>query len=205
MAVIPVARILYDLGADSAPVGKELENGLASRRCAGCRVDNEVYAEIEEARTQGISEGFERGRLEQKQSDQQLQDRLVNEQDARLAALAREARDRIDTGLERMRAEISESVARTLVSFFKREIELETMEALSNECRHILTEQGAARVTIQGPQFWIDQLIALPEFASASGKIEVQASETIDLTVNIDGTLLMTTIGDWLTGLRRDL
>lgn len=203
MAVIPVSRMLFELGMPASAAANEGEKAAVARRCINCRSEEEVRTEVENAHARGVAEGRERGRSERIQSEQQMRDSLAEEQDARLAALAHEAVGRIDAGIERLRAETSSAVAQALVGFFQGKIELEAIETLAADVRDILAEKGAARVAIRGPQSWIDRLVVLPEVANGSVKVEVQVSDAIDVTLNIDGTILETSIAQWLAGLRR--
>lgn len=199
MTVIPVSRMLFELGA---PAGTVATQAAAAPRCKRCRSEDELRAEVDEAHARGVAEGWERGRTEGIQSEVQLRSRLADEQDARLAALAHEAMSKIEAGLERLSAETSNVVAQTLAAFFQGKIEFEAMEALSNELGHIFSEKAPARVTIRGPREWIDRLTALPEIAGAAGGVDLQVSDRVDVAITIDGTTLETTVGEWLAGLR---
>jgi hypothetical protein len=205
MAAIPVARLLFELGVPQPPAATGLAEDQVAQRCGRCRSEAEMSAQIEAAHARGAAEGWERGRSERIQSEKLRLAKLKDEQDADLTALARQALGRIDAGLAATHADVSQAVARALVSFFQGKIELEATTAISDELRHILTEHGAARVSIRGPQPWIDRLALLPEVVSGVAKVEVQANDAVDVTINIDGTVLETTVGDWLSGLGRAL
>lgn len=199
MAAIPVARMLFELGVPGAATG--LAEAKASQRCGNCRGESEIRAEIEQAHARGVAEGLERGRSERMQSEQELLASLQDRQDARLSALANEARTSLDAGLAGVHAEMSKAVGRALAAFFQGRIEHEATAALSNELTRIISEHGAARVTIRGPEPWIDRLAALGEVMSGVAKLDVQANDSADVTITIDGTVLETTVGAWLDGL----
>jgi hypothetical protein len=202
MTVIPVSRMLFELGPPAAAVDTQAEKSAAELRCKSCRTEDEIRAEVHEAHARGVAEGWECGRTEGIRTEEQIRSSLADEQDARFAELANEAKSRIEAGLECLRTETSKDVAQALAAFFQVKIELEAVEAMSNELCRIFSEKAPARVTIRGPRDWIDRLAALPQIAGGAGGVDLQVSDKIDVAITIDSTTLETTVGEWLSGLR---
>ena len=200
MPVTPIAQMLLELGKPPPPAAAG-EGSVSASRSNSARSDEEMEKELEQARKLAHAEGYELGRAEQLRSERQLADRLSAEQEVRFSALARDLLSRLDEGIERVHAELSATVGRVLVAFFKSRIEQEAIEALAAELDHVLADKAATRVMIRGPQEWLDRLKRVSEDVVSYAKVEIERSESLDVSITVDQTIIETTVGAWTTTL----
>lgn len=206
MAVVPVARMLLEMGGPPAPAVSVLSDDPGPATCCkGCNSEEEVRLAVEEAHARGLAAGIERGHSDRIRSEDEIEAGLRAEQEAHLAVLSSEVLAKIEAGLVHVRQEISRSVARLLATFFQDKIKEEAIDVLAAELGGMLAEKVGSRVLIRGPTVWIDTLRGMPSIDGSGSTLELLPSDASDVHITVDGTILETTVGSWIAGIENAL
>lgn len=200
MVATPISKLLREL-EQAASGTNSVEQQVELSPCSHCRSEDEVRAELEGARKRGFAEGHEASRLEAIQAERCHADRLSKEQATHFDQLATDVLSSVAAGLERVRAEISGAVARSLTEFFGERIMHEAIEGLADELKLLLDTKPVSRLVVIGPQMWIDIVTPILQSAGAVD-YELRLNDAIDVCIEVDQTRLETHVGAWIERLR---
>ncbi len=123
------------------------------------------------------------------------------------ARLMGETARRLAEGLDRVAAEIAIAVsaraADALGPFLSEEVAAKAVTDLANLLKTAIAEGEAGTITLKGPRALFDLLLArMPEAAGALRHVEV---EDLDLSAELDGTVLVTRISAFAASLKKVL
>ena len=205
MLVLPAARMLLDFGGPSGP--SELSILAAKREPREgqtCQSREELDAAAAEAHKRGFAEGREHGRSEGIRAEAQIEETLRNENVAGLAALSVELFARVDDGLASVLAQIAQSTAQLLGTFFQERIRQETVDALASELKEALADSATSRLIVRGPKEWIDLVMPMLPAGETAPAVELQADTAVDVQIIVDQTSVGTAVAAWASRIKAD-
>lgn len=98
--------------------------------------------------------------------------------------------------LKAIREELARDTAAAIMPFLSKAMKARAVESLSEAMAETVDVMGAAEVVVTGPQDMID---ALKEHLPRTWKVRERVSEDdVELSAQIDSTVLTTRIADWL-------
>ncbi len=98
--------------------------------------------------------------------------------------------------LAAIREEVARDTAAAIMPFLSSSLKARAVESLSEAMAETVDVMGAAEVIVTGPQEMID---ALKEHLPRTWQVRERVSDdVVELTAQIDSTVLTTRIGDWL-------
>ena len=118
-------------------------------------------------------------------------------------ALGAEASARVAEQLDELESRLASlatsSAARILATFLGDEMQRRSLERLASLIRQAVNDRDTVRIEVRGPQHLFEPLMqALGERAVG---IEFVESDGLDLSVNVDGSLFETRLGEWSTAI----
>jgi hypothetical protein len=200
MAALALSDFLQDFGrrpgqAAAKPPVEERKPVPAPTFATQEEVEQKVSAAVaraEEATTERVSRIYED--TLQAERDQHsaevsaLRTTLGTEAGARIAA-------RLDEIEGRLTALAAASVARILSSFLDDEMQRRSIDRLVAMIRETLADREAVRIQVSGPQFLFEPLARA--LGDRAGGVEFVEAAGFDLSVNVDGSLFETRLGEW--------
>lgn len=210
-----IARYLKDFG-ETKPVAPLMApefdiGGMADDFDFPAVEDDEPKVDVEAERAEAYAEGYEAASAElQKKWDEEKQG-LDNAYAAEIAALrARyegEAAQAIEAGLNtiagKLAETISEQTAGVLVPFLEEALADKAVDELASTIRTAMLDGDAGTVTVSGPREMFSKLeAALGPDAPLLRHVE---ADDLDLSVDIDGSVLVTRLSAWAASLRKVL
>ncbi|MBW8300475.1 MAG: hypothetical protein K0M60_12805 [Hydrogenophaga sp.] len=123
------------------------------------------------------------------------------------ARLMGETAKRLADGLDRVTADIalavSERAADALAPFLSQEVAAKAVTDLADLLKTAIAEGEAGTITLKGPRALFDLLLArMPEAAGALRHVE---ADDLDLSAELDGTVLVTRISAFAASLKKVL
>lgn len=123
------------------------------------------------------------------------------------ARLMGETAKRLADGLDRVAAEIalavSERAADALAPFLSQEVAAKAVTDLADLLKTAIAEGDAGTITLKGPRVLFDLLLArMPEAAGVLRHVE---ADDLDLSAELDGTVLVTRISAFAASLKKVL
>lgn len=123
------------------------------------------------------------------------------------ARLMGETARRLADGLDRVAADIalavSERAADALAPFLSQEVAAKAVTDLADLLKTAITEGEAGTITLKGPRALFDLLLArMPE---ATGVLRHVEADDLDLSAELDGTVLVTRISAFAASLKKVL
>lgn len=190
MTAIPLARFLVDFGTD------------VDRNADGARAESVSNAKMAESHARGYAEGKAAAeaafapRLEAQQIDfeQRLAAARKSWADAEGVALS----DALVRAMKDLEARLAETTARILQPFLEADICRTAVAELATAIDAVLARDKAARIEITGPD---DLLGALRVRLADKSSATFASSETCDIRVSIDQTVLETRLGAWMAAI----
>lgn len=202
MTAIPISRYLAEL-----PVTRLAGDGQAHRvtrltKLAEVRPEQDYSMDIERAYRRGLEEGRAAARIEYAKHIDDLRreaeaDRMADRMAWTQAEAARFAED-LEASLVEVEGRIAEVVARVLEPFLveaqRRRAVHELIEAIST----LTQRQQGLDLSISGPE---DLLVALGERLNGRVKLNLSVTDTPDVRVSADDTVIETRLGGWIASL----
>jgi hypothetical protein len=200
MSAIPLARLLVEFG-NEADVGRGLTNGLAlpigeaspsAAEDMAARVAEAVARGHEEGRT--VAEEEFQARLEAQREE--FEQRLSSERQAWMEQAGETLVERMLAAMRDMEARVSESAARILRPLLAAQLRRQAVTELSALVRTIVSRDRGATLAVSGP----DDLIAVlrEKLADTTAEVTFSTSETPDVQVTLDHTVLQTRLQEWV-------
>ncbi|MBW8283174.1 MAG: GTPase [Rhizobium sp.] len=215
---MPLAHYLKDFSAPSGTPSGVIGGDFASLDDAGFDTGFSGISEpepepidLEAERREAYAQGHEAATAELGERHAAELQALRTAHDEAMAALeARlmgEAARRLAEGLERTTAEIalaiSEHAAEALSPFLSREVAAKAVADLAELLRSAIVDGEAGTITVKGPRALFELLLAhLPE---QQGRLRHVEDEDLDLSVEIEGTVLVTRISAFAASLKKVL
>ena len=164
----------------------------------------ETQALIDDAYRRGREAAIEESRAEHAASMEAQQERHTAELVALRADYEQAQAERIAVALGELRREVTHvvtnEVAGALAPFLDEELRTRAVDRLAVLVAEAVGEDGAGNVRVSGPRTLFE---ALEARSGADGpKWRFSESDEVDLTVEIDGTLFATRLGDWRNALK---
>jgi hypothetical protein len=199
MSAIPLAHLLVEFG-NEAEVGQGLTNGLAlpvgevspsAAEDMAARVAEAVARGHEEGRA--VAEEEFQARLEAQREE--FEQRLSSERQAWIEQAGETLVERMLAAMRDMEARISESTARILRPLLAAQLRRQAVTELSALVRTTASRDRGATLAVSGP----DDLIAVlrEKLADATAEVTFSVSETPDVQVTLDHTVLQTRLQEW--------
>jgi hypothetical protein len=185
---------------NEAEVGQGLTNGLAlpvgevspsAAEDMAARVAEAVARGHEEGRA--VAEEEFQARLEAQREE--LEQRLSSERQAWIEQAGETLVERMLAAMRDMEARISESTARILRPLLAAQLRRQAVTELSALVRTTASRDRGATLAVSGP----DDLIAVlrEKLADATAEVTFSVSETPDVQVTLDHTVLQTRLQEW--------
>ncbi len=200
MSAIPLARLLVEFG-NEADAGRGLTNALVrSVGKASPSVAEDMAARIVEAVARGheagraVAEEEFQARLEAQREE--FEQRLASERQAWIEQAGEALVEQMLAAMRDMEARISESTARILRPLLTAQLRRQAVTELSALVRTIVSRDRGATLAVSGP----DDLIAVlrEKLADTTAEVTFSVSETPDVQVTLDHTVLQTRLQEWI-------
>lgn len=211
-----IARYLKDFGEPQlAPVmpvlTPEFDIGGMTDDFDFPAVEEEPVVDVAAERAQAHAEGFETARTEVTQKWADEKQALEAAHAAEIAALREryetQAAEKIEAGLKtiagRLAAAIGEQTAGALVPFLEESLANKAVDELADLIRKAMFDGDIGTVSVSGPREMFEKLkMALGSDAPVLRHVE---ADDLDLSVDIDGSVLVTRLSAWAASLRKVL
>jgi hypothetical protein len=209
-----IARYLKDFGEPQpapAVLSPQFDIGGMSDDFDFPAVEEEPAIDIEAERAEAHAEGFEAARAESEQKWADEKQALEAAHAAELAdlraRLETQAAEKIDAGLHTIAAKIAatvgEQTAGALVPFLEASLANKAVDELADLIRKAMFDGDIGTITVSGPGEIFEKLkTALGSDAPVLRHVE---ADDLDLSVDIDGSVLVTRLSAWAASLRKVL
>ncbi|MGF9562848.1 hypothetical protein [Neorhizobium sp. JUb45] len=209
-----IARYLKDFGEPQpapAMLTPEFDLGGMSDDFDFPAVEEEPAVDVAAERAEAHAEGFEAAHAEVMQKWADDKQALEAAHAAEIAALREryetQAAEKIEAGLNtiaaRLAAAIGEQTAGALVPFLEESLANKAVDELADLIRKAMFDGDIGTITVSGPGEMYEKLkTALGSDAPVLRHVE---ADDLDLSVDIDGSVLVTRLSAWAASLRKVL
>ncbi|MGE7370809.1 hypothetical protein ACQKKX_17350 [Neorhizobium sp. NPDC001467] len=167
----------------------------------------DIDAERAAAHAEGVEAGRAQAQRQWAEERQALEAAYASELDALRARCEVQAVERIDAGLNviasKLAATIGEQTVGALIPFLEESLAAKAVEELADLIRKALFDGDIGTITVSGPGPMYEKLkAALGSDAPVLRHVE---ADDLDLSVDIDGSVLVTRLSAWAASLRKVL
>lgn len=209
-----IARYLKDFGEPQpapAMLTPEFDLGGMADDFDFPAVEEEPAVDIAAERAQAHAEGYEAGRAEAEAKWAEERQALEAAYATELAALRErcdvQAAEKIEAGLNgiagKLAAVVGEQTASALVPFLEESLASKAVDELADLIRKAMFDGDIGAITVTGPGEMFEKLKAA--LGSETPVLRHVAADDLDLSVDIDGSVLVTRLSAWAASLRKVL
>lgn len=198
-AAVPVRHYLTEIAGDGA-------RQIADARL-GRNGEADIQARLEEARARGAREGRAEADAEHSadlaQREAEFAARLAAERQRWASEEAARISELLSAGMLGVEKAISEQVARVLRPLVPIEVRRAAVDSLAQTLADMLANGTYARIKVSGPGDLVDALSA--KLGEARQAVHFETSNSVDVVVNADDTVLETRIGAWVSAINGEV
>lgn len=194
MTVVPVSHFLRDLTAEP---GRRLARPFGDSSAEGRASD--IEARIAEAHARGVLEGQAAAQAEYgedlRRQAKDLEERFAAERRQWVSQQSAAMGRQLEAQLGSIADKISDQVGSVLKPFVMEIVRERAIADLRSALSQMLLKGEYARITITAPEDLAHDLKS--ELEGKVGDIQINASETVEVTVSVDETILETRVAAW--------